>query len=244
MHWADYRKGSKKAKAHMGFNINTGIPQKVFLTDGKSSERPFVGKILKPGQTGVMDRGYQSHKDFDLLQSDNKSFVCRIKNKTAKTIITENHIPEDNYIFYDAEVLLGTKGINQTKKSVRVVGYTVDKSKFYVATDRRDLSAEQIATIYKLRWNIESFFQWWKKHLKVYHVIARSEYGLMVQIMAGLITYLLMSIYCHEQFKEKVSVKRIRELRTIILNELYGQQTQESLNDNFKEQSRDFHAKT
>ena len=100
MDWADYRKGSKKAKAHMGFNINNGIPQKVFLTNGNSSERPFVGKILKPGQTGVMDRGYQSHKDFDLLQSGGKSFVCRIKTKTTKKIITENPIPDDGFIFY------------------------------------------------------------------------------------------------------------------------------------------------
>ncbi|MCD4676605.1 MAG: transposase, partial [Desulfobacula sp.] len=82
--------------------------------------------------------------------------------------------------------------------------------------------AEQIATIYKLRWTIENFFKWWKEHLKVYHLIARSEYGLMVQILGGLITYLLMAIYCREQFNEKVSIKRIRELRTTILNELFS----------------------
>lgn len=34
MHWADYRKGAKKAKAHCGFDINHGIPNKIFLTDG------------------------------------------------------------------------------------------------------------------------------------------------------------------------------------------------------------------
>ena len=110
---------------------------------------------------------------------------------------------------------------NQTKKSVRVVGYKVAGVKYYIATDRHDLIAEQIATIYKLRWTIESFFQWWKEHLKVYHLIARSEYGLMVQVLGGLITYLLMAIYCREHFDEKVSIKRDRELRTIILNELF-----------------------
>jgi len=36
MHWADYRKNSKKAKAHCGFDINRGIPNKIFLTDGNS----------------------------------------------------------------------------------------------------------------------------------------------------------------------------------------------------------------
>ncbi|MBT3368581.1 MAG: IS4 family transposase, partial [Nitrospina sp.] len=59
----------------------------------------------------------------------------------------------------------------------------------------------------------------WKRHLRVYHLIARSEYGLMVQILAGLITYLLLAIYCHEQHNEKVSIKRVRELRIKIQNE-------------------------
>ncbi|MCD6476142.1 MAG: IS4 family transposase, partial [Anaerolineaceae bacterium] len=61
---------------------------------------------------------------------------------------------------------------------------------------------------------------WWKKHLKVYHLIAHSRYGLMVQILGGLITYLLMAIYCHEQFNKPVSIKKIRQLRNSIQNEL------------------------
>ena len=92
--------------------------------------------------------------------------------------------------------------------------------KYYVATDRHDLTAEQIATVYKLRWTIEDFFKWWKGHLKVYHLIARSEYGLMVQILSGLITYLLLAIYCRDEFNEKVTIKRVRQLRTAILNDL------------------------
>ena len=228
MYWADYRQGSKKAKGHFGFNINQGIPSKVYLTNGKGAERPFVSRILSPGETGVMDRGYQSHKVFDLLQDEGKSFDCRIKASTTKTIIQENAVDPDSIVFYDAKVLLGTPGTNQTEKHVRVVGYEVQGVKYFVATDRHDLTAEQVATIYKLRWRIETFFKWWKQHLKVYHLITRSEYGLMVQILAGLITYLLMAIYCRQQFNENVSIKRIRELRTTILNELYRSHHRES----------------
>jgi hypothetical protein len=220
MYWADYRKGSKKAKGHFGFSINQGIPTQVFLTAGKGAERPFVSAILSPGQTGVMDRGYQCHDDFDLLQKEGKRFVCRIKALTTRTVLEKYQTSETDFVFYDAKVLLGTPGVNQTQKPVRVVGYSVDDKEYYVATDRFDLTAHQVAEVYKLRWSIESFFKWWKNHLKVYHLIARSEYGLMVQILAGLISYLLMAIYCHEEYGEKVSIIRIRELRTNIFNEL------------------------
>lgn len=246
MYWADYRKGSKKAKAHCGFDINRGIPSKIFLTDGNGGERPFVSKILSKGQTGVMDRGYQSHQGFDQIQEEGKHFVCRIKSKTTRTVLQENEVEAESHIFYDAVVLLGTPGQNQTDRPVRVVGYQIARVKYYVATDRHDLTAEQIATVYKLRWTIESFFKWWKKHLKVYHLIARSKYGLMVQILGGLITYLLMAIYCREQFNEEVSIKRVRELRATILNELFaGQDDIDKIeNQIFKEQYKPLHAKT
>jgi len=219
MSWADYRKGAKKAKVHLGFDLNHSIPAKIFLTDGKGDERPFVSKILSPGQTGVMDRYYQCHKNFDLWQTQGKHFVCRIKAGTKKTVLNNHAVKPDSPVFYDAVVLLGTPRINQTQKELRVVGYRVDRVEYWVATDRHDLSAEDVAMIYKLRWDIENFFGWWKSHLKVYHLIARSRYGLMVQILGGLITYLLLAIYCRKHHQEKVSIKRVRELQIKIHNE-------------------------
>ena len=220
MLWADYRNdGAKKAKVHLGFDIGRGIPQKITLTDGKGDERVQAERLVAPGQTGVYDRGYQCYKNFDEWQAQGRHFVCRIKASSRKTVKKTNAVSSDSHVFYDAVVLLGTEGANQTKQEVRVVGYKVDNKSYWVATDRSDLTAEQIALIYKLRWTIESFFAWWKRHLKVYHLIARSPYGLLMQIIAGLITYLLLAIYCHEEHGERVSIKRVRELRNNIRNE-------------------------
>lgn len=243
MAWADYRKNSKKARLHLGFNVNQGIPQKLFLTDGKGDERPFVHQILEPGQTGIMDRGYQHHQNFDDLQEEQKHFVCRIKGNTHKTCLKHYDVEPDSIIFYDAKVLLGQPGAKQTNKPVRLVGYIVDNVKYWVATDRFDLTAEEIALIYKLRWEIEIFFGWWKRHLKVYHLIARSKHGLMVQILSGLITYLLLAIYCHEQHGERVSIKRVRELRIQIQNELRESEDVPPNTDNLNSQhSQTIHA--
>ena len=219
MEWADYRKGAKKAKTHIGFDLNRGVPRKIFLTSGKDGERPFVDRILAPGETAVSDRGYQSHHDFDQLQAAGKHFVTRIKENTVKTCLESYPVVPGSIVFYDAKVLLGREGVNQTRTPLRLVGYTVEDKSYWIATSRFDLTAEQIALIYKLRWQIETFFAWWKRHLKVYHLISRSRHGLMIQMLAGLITYILLAIYCQEEHGEPVSIHRVRQLRNQILNE-------------------------
>ena len=219
MHWAEYRTNSNKAKLHLGFDLNHSIPRKLFLTEGVGAERPFVSSIIEPGQTGVLDRGYQAHNLFDQWQQDGCHFVCRIKEATHKEIIQEFPVHEKSHVFFDAMVLLGTPSVNQTTKPVHVVGYNIEGKSYWVATDRFDLLAEQVALVYKLRWDIESFFAWWKRHLNVYHLFARSKNGLMVQILSGLITYLLLAIYCQEQHGEAVSIHRVRQLRNQIRNE-------------------------
>ena len=169
MYCTDYRNGSKKAKAHFGFDINRSIPSKIFLTDGKGNEHPFASQILSPGQTGIMDRGYQCHKDFDTYQREGKHFVCRIKKPIKKTVMQANSIETDTFVFYDANVLLGLPNVSQ---------------------------------------------------------------------IAGLITYLLIAIFCHNNFNEKVSIKRVRKLRIKIINELRDSNIEPSVDNNVKEQRK------
>jgi len=220
MLWADYCYNDiKKAKAHVGFDLNRSIPSKITLTSGKGDERKEVKYLLFPGQTGVTDRYYQYHKYFDEWQSQGIHFVCRIREGTTKTIRTVNPLISGSIVFYDAMVRLGCTKDTYTQKDVRVIGYRVGTKVYWVATDRLDLSAEQIANIYHLRWKIEIFFGWWKRHLNVYHLISRSKHGLMIQLLSGLITYFLLAIYCQKTFMEKVSIQRVRELRIAIRNE-------------------------
>ena len=61
----------------------------------------------------------------------------------------------------------------------------------------------------------------------------QSRYGLWYKYLEGY-NLSAMSIYCHKQFNEKVSIKRIRELRTTILNELYAGHHPETNQENFK----------
>ena len=220
MTWADYRESSNKAKAHLGFDLNRSIPLKLYLTEGNGSERPLVSCILESGQTGVLDRGFQDHERFDVWIDDGKHFVARLKINTNWDVIDRLPFNKNGKIFFFAKVCLGDKN-HKMLHPVYLVGFHVRKKKFWVATDRADLTAEQIAFIYSLRWEIEKLFSWWKRHLKVYHLISRNRHGMLLQLLAGLITYLLLVLYCYEQYGEKQpSILRLRQLRCCIRKEM------------------------
>ncbi len=217
--WADYRKGANKAKAHFGFDVNRSIPSSFTLTTGKGDERKEVVHLIAPGQTAITDRYYQYHAYFDHWQSQGIHFVCRIRENTTKTVLSQNPLVPGSMVFYDAIVLLGASEATLTRQPLRLVGYRANAKTFWVATDRFDLTAEQIAEIYLLRWNIETFFGWWKRHLNLYHQLARSKHALMTQILAGLITYLLLALYCHSTLQKTVSISQVRQIRIQIRNE-------------------------
>jgi len=63
-----------------------------------------------------------------------------------------------------AGALRGNPYRNQTIKPVRLIGYHIGTAEYWVATNRYGLSAEDLAIIYKLRWEIGNFFGRWKPH--------------------------------------------------------------------------------
>jgi hypothetical protein len=218
MTWADYRENAPKAKMHLGLDLNQGIPRKMVLTNGNGAERPFVSAFLEKGETGVVDRGYQDHQRFDDWIEEDKHFVARVKKNTQYEI--RQHLPfqKGSSIFFFAQVVLGGTA-HQMTHPVFLVGFKSRGKVYWVATDRQDLTAEQIAFIFSLRWQIETFFAWWKRHLNVYHLICRNPHGVLIQLLAGLITYLLLVIYFHRRYGEKPSLERLRQLRWNIRHE-------------------------
>lgn len=212
MTWADYRSCTKKAKMHTGFNLNQGLPKKIVLTDGNGAERAFVARLVEQEQTAVVDRGYQDHRLFDQWIETKRHFVARVKANTVWEVIEERPFEKGTAIFFFAKVFLGDK----THKMVHplyLVGFRSEGKCYYITTDREDLTAEEIAFVFSLRWAVETFFAWWKRHLKVYHLISRSEHGVLIQLMAGLITYLLLVLYFHRRYNKTPSIKLLRQLR-------------------------------
>jgi len=57
-----------------------------------------------------------------------------------------------------------------------------------------ELTAEQIALLYKNRWQVELFFKWIKQHLKIKSFWVTSENAVRIQIFCAIIAYCLVAI--------------------------------------------------
>ena len=69
---------------------------------------------------------------------------------------------------------------------------------FIFLTNNFELSAVQIALLYKNRWQIELFFKWIKQHLKIKSFWGTSPNAVRIQIYSAIIAYCLVAIVGHD----------------------------------------------
>ena len=85
------------------------------------------------------------------------------------------------------------KGKNPYTDPVREIVVRRDDGKcLRLVTNDLDASAEEIADLYKQRWEIELFFKWIEQNLKIRHFIGTSENAVKTQIYIALIAFLLL----------------------------------------------------
>ena len=65
---------------------------------------------------------------------------------------------------------------------------------FVFLTNNVTLTAQEIALLYKNRWQVELFFKWIKQHLKIKTFWGNSENAVRIQIYTAIITYCLVAI--------------------------------------------------
>lgn len=95
------------------------------------------------------------------------------------------------------------KRINQLKaypnKLRRVKYYDEELDREFVfITNNMELSAEEIALLYKNRWQVELFFKWIKQHLKVKSFWGTTMNAVKTQVYCAIITYCLVAIVAYK----------------------------------------------
>jgi len=219
--WAKFRKYKGGIKIHTLYDIETQIPTFFHVTNAKVNDVNAMDVIpYEIGSYYVFDRGYNDFKRLYKIKTLDSFFVIRSKkNLQYKCIKWKRRLPKN--ILSDAEIELTRYYPHQYyPESLRLIHYWDNESnkEFTYLTNAKHLTAQQIANLYKNRWQVELFFKWLKQHLKIKKFWGTTENAVRIQIYAAISAYCLVAIIQHDM-KLKRSTYELLQILSISLTD-------------------------
>ena len=219
--WAKFRKKKGGVKVHVLYDLEVQVPAFYHITTASVHDSKAMPEI--PYETGayyIFDRGYNNFKELFRIQRMESFFVVRAKtNLQNKCVKWKRRMPKN--ILSDAEIELTVYNSRKDyPDNLRLVRYYDEKQgrEFMFLTNAMDLTAQQIADLYKNRWQIELFFKWLKQHLKIKKFWGTTENAVRIQIAAAITAYCLVAIVQHDM-KLKRSTYEVLQILSISLTD-------------------------
>lgn len=223
--WAKYSRTKGAIKLHTILDSTTMVPEIINISLGDKSDIGAAKEIdfswLKAGSIIVFDRGYIDYKWWKEFDQKSITFVSRTKkNQNIFVIGQHNEGMLEKGILADEKVIFGSFGaFDKYEKDLRRIRYFDEKTQkeYEFLTNNFELTAKQIAGIYKDRWQIELFFKWIKQNLKIKTFLGTSKNAVLTQIWIAMIYYLFLS-YLKFQTKFKRSLLELtRMIREVLM---------------------------
>lgn len=196
--WATFSTKVCGAKAHIVYDPNADRPVCFAVTAANVNDITAAQTMpIEPGVTYVYDLGYYDYAWWAKLDNAGCRFVTRLKKNTALTVTAENPVDRASNIVSDRIGHLPQRLANNRKNPlqvpVREITVIIDSGKrLRIVTNDLDAPAQEIADLYKQRWQIELFFRWVKQTLRIKRFIGISENAVRIQIAVALIAYLIL----------------------------------------------------
>lgn len=195
--WADFRKTKAGVKLHLRLNFfEEGVtPDKAIITPARPSDKTQMDTLVVEDKDAlnVFDRGYVDYEKFDNYCENGTRFVTRLKSNAQIKVDEELPVDPNGIIKREQYVYLGKENINQMKHRLRLIEVQDTQGEpIIIVTNDFKITAEEIADIYRNRWQIELFFKWIKQHLRIKHFYGLSPWAVENQLFIALMTYCLL----------------------------------------------------
>jgi transposase len=200
--WAHFRKTKAGIKLHTLFDVNTQIPVFIHITEANIHDVNAMDVIdYEPLAYYIFDRAYVDYERLFRITTAKAFFVVRSKSNVKFKRMYSNKIDKSTGIKYDQigkiEGFYSSKDYPEKIRKVKF--FDVEKNKLLIfLTNNFELKAQDIALLYKQRWQVELFFKWLKQHLKVKTFWGTTENAVRIQINIAIITYCLVSLISKE----------------------------------------------
>ncbi|MCL2028728.1 MAG: IS4 family transposase [Bacteroidales bacterium] len=195
--------GKKKGglKVHMLTDAHSDSAKFAKISEAKRHDKNFLQDLVLPTSSMVVfDKAYNDYDQFAQWSQKRVWFVTRMKKnavretqdvmfkrtleKTESGVCLDEHI----HLFYKKKKIAKTL-------CLRKVDYRDEKGREYqFLTNNWDITAEEVALLYKKRWSIELVFKKLKQNFQLHFFWSDTENGIKSQVWATLIAHLLINV--------------------------------------------------
>ena len=199
--WAKFRKKKGGIKVHTLFDVEAGVPTFAYITEAKVNDINAMDEIpYEVGSYYIFDRGYNDYARLYAIHMIGATFIVRAKKNVKYKRISWKRRMQPN-VFSDSMICFaGYYQQDDYPEPLRLIRYWDEENQreFLFLTNNFDLSALEVAELYRNRWQIELFFKWLKQHLKIKHFYGTSLNAVKIQIYVAIITFCLVAIVQHD----------------------------------------------
>ncbi len=204
MDWATWRsqyKDQRAVRLHLKYRLADGLPAAGLPSKGTLCERKALRQQMQAGEFYIGDRNYgQNYRYLEELSAAQCGFLMRLRQNQVK-VQTLQELPLSLSdaaagVCRDERIMLGDRTLCKSGPFRLVVVDRPDMEEpvWLVSNQTAEqLSAGELANLYRQRWEVEGFFRWLKCLLPCRHWFAESENGVSIQIYAALICAVLLT---------------------------------------------------
>lgn len=196
--WAPAANARAGIKVHTSLDLRGNIPAFIRITGSLVHDATFLDHLhLEAGSFYVMDRAYTHFARLVKFTRAAAFFVVRPRGNLQYSSVQQSPadwrlgVQRDEHI-----VLTGQYTKHDYPMALRRIEFHDFQHDRYIVflTNSFELSALQIAQLYKRRWQVELFFKWIKQNLKIKAFVGHSANAVKSQIWIAVTSYVLVAI--------------------------------------------------
>lgn len=179
-------------------NIHT---EQSYLSEENALKKVILDNGSNPDEIISFDLGLKSRKSLQTIDKQSINFVTKGgDNLRHKLISSKDELQQEQNglrFIQDSQVKLyhgANELFDHEFRLVEVIDIE-SKKRLYFITNINELSAVQIAEIYRHRWDIEVFFRFIKQELNIKHLLSHSISGIEIQIYVTLLLAVLLTVF-------------------------------------------------
>lgn len=217
--WAEGKYTRGAVKVHTLLDLRGNIPTFIHITDGKYHDANALDLITpQPDTIYLMDKAYVDFEALYRMQVTGSYFVTRAMSNQKYEVVEQNYnIDQTTGLRADKTIILT---VSKSKKlypeKLRLIEFhdTEKDNLLIFLTNNFEVSALEIANLYKNRWQIETFFKWIKQNLTIKKLWGHSPNAVKTHIWVAICTYLIVA-YIKHSVKSDLSIYEVIQILSI-----------------------------